>query len=823
VQIFATDIDSEALETARLGRYPEGISRFISPERLERFFVRDGAFYRVVTDIREMCVFSLHNLIRDVPFSRLDLISCRNLLIYLDATLQARIFPLFHFALRHGGFLFLGPSENISQHEHLFGRIDVRLRLFKARPVKVERPAIGFPLGIASYRTDPPSDKAAGSTAPEDTLARRAVSLVEPFNPAYVVIDDHHDVIHFSGRTGRYLQPSPGAANLNLFKILDPGLRSDVRVALHRAAANGEAVRQEGIFHKVGGDTHLLNVFVEPLTVMEGAHHYVVIFQDLGPVKTREAGEAGSRSDAERDDTIAHLESELLATRERLQSTIEELETSNEEMKASNEEFQSVNEELQSSNEELETSKEELQSVNEELETVNSELSSKVDSLERANNDRKNLLESTQIATLFLDGNLCIKSFTPAFTDMFHLIEADAGRPITDIVSRLAYDRLETDVRRVLHTLNRVEQEVKLADGSATYMMRILPYRTVGNLIDGVVITFIDITERKRAEEDRVRLAAIVETSNDAIMGLSVDGAITIWNQGAERLYGYTGKEAVGQPFTMLLPEENKAELHTILERMKRSKVVSPIETTRRCKDGRIIHVASTVSPLRNPADTLIAGSVSERDITERKRAEERQRILVAELNHRVKNTLAAVVSISANTLSNSASLEDFRHSFEGRIHALAKARDLLSASSWSGADMGSLVEAELVPYADGERIKIRGEKITLSSSAALSFAMIVHELATNAAKYGALSREIGRLEVSWSNSDADQRFVLDWVESGGPALGGPPLRRGFGLGLIERSVTRDLQGTPSIDFARTGLRVRIDVPLGEIKARNDI
>ena len=620
VQVFATDIDDQALEVARAGRYAEASVRDISPERRERYFVKDGNTYRVSKDVREMCIFSVHNLIKDAPFSRLDLVSCRNLLIYLDATLQGRIIPLFHFALRNGGYLFLGSSENVTQHTKLFTRIDGRHRIFKARAVGIERPTVEFPLAAGAYRGHPAPEHGTTPASVEESVSRRAMRLVESYAPAYVVVDEHQDVLRFSGRTGKYIQPAAGAASLNLFNLLEASLRPEVRAALHKATTTGRKVVQENVFVAVNGGRQALNIIVEPIPAADGGgHFFVVLFQDVGSVKTGDAAEPRPGTDAQKNEAIAQLETELLATRERLQTTVEELETANEEMKASNEEFQSVNEELQSSNEELETSKEELQSVNEELETVNSELNSKVDSLERAMSDRKNLLESTQIATLFLDDTLRIKSFTPAVIDIFHLIETDYGRPITDIVTRLAYDGFESDVRKVLRTLSRIEQEVSLADGSATYVMRILPYRTIDNVIGGVVITFVDITERKRNEESLARLASIVATSDEAIIGMALDGTITSWNAGAQRIYGYSADEAVAQSWSMLMPAGRSTDLHAMVEAIKRSRSATITDAERLTKDGRSLHVATTVSPIRDPGGDVIGLSAIERDITQRK------------------------------------------------------------------------------------------------------------------------------------------------------------------------------------------------------------
>ncbi|WP_225769290.1 CheR family methyltransferase [Inquilinus sp. Marseille-Q2685] len=829
VQIFATDIDDHALAVARNGVYPESISRDVSPERLERYFVKDGGSYRVLKEIREMCIFSVHNVIKDAPFSKLDLISCRNLLIYLDAVLQNRVLLLFHFALRQRGYLFLGPSENITQHPKLFAKIDSRQRLFKARAVEAERPAVEFPLTTSIYRNHLDLERPLGSPQPlaKDTISRRAQRVVDSYAPACFVVDEHYEILHFSGRTGRYLQPSPGAASLNLFSIVEASLRPDLRTVIHQALASGRRTIRENVSLPVDGGFQSINLIAEPLTTGESDPKLcVLILQEVGTLKPLGAIRAEAASDVQKDEIIRHLESELIATRERLQTTIEELETSNEEMKSSNEEFQSVNEELQSANEELETSKEELQSVNEELETVNAELNSKIESLDRAISDRKNLLESTQIATLFLDNNLRVRSFTPAITEIFHLIESDFGRPITDIVTRLAYEALARDVSRVLRTLTRLEQEVALTDGSASYIMRILPYRTVDNVINGVVITFIDITERKRGEEALARLAAIIDNSQEAIIGMSPDGTITSWNAGAERVYGYAAEEAIGRPLSFLSVHHRSTELRQILDRLKQRQPVrqSVVETERLTKDGRRIFVSYTASPIRNAAGRLTAVAVVERDTTERKQAEERQQLLLAELNHRVKNTLASVLSIAGRTRQSSASLEEFNRSFEGRVQSLATAHELLAENVWSGADLRQILLRELQPYHEGKDPPVlTGGEVFLPARAALVFAMAFHELATNASKYGALSTPDGTVKVGWrvARSAAAPYLRIDWTERGGPKTE-KPTHEGFGLSFVKRSVAYELHGSAELAFKPTGLQCRIEVPMTELRRDQD-
>jgi two-component system, chemotaxis family, CheB/CheR fusion protein len=816
VQIFATDIDDQAMVIARAGLYPQSSGRDLPAQIAERYFIKQANTYRVIKDIREMLIFSVHNLIRDAPFSKLDLISCRNLLIYLDAELQGRVLALFHFALGQRGYLFLGPSENVTSHARLFSKIDARARLFKARTVD-ERYAPKFPLvpqrterPVVPNRAQPPSAK--------EAMTRRAQWVIDAFAPAAVVVDDHYEVLHFSGRTGRYLQPTPGTASLNLFNIVDAALRPDLRAAINQAVTRGERAVRENIPLRVDGNIVMMNIVAEPLPTGDNESRLcVVVFQELGPARPEPVRDA--RSDTEKEDVIQHLEAELQHSRQRLQTTIEELETSNEEMKSSNEEFQSVNEELQSTNEELETSKEELQSVNEELETVNAELNSKVESLDRALNDRKNLLENTQIAIIFLDSELRIKSFTPAVTDIYHLIDTDLGRPITDIRNSIVYDQLRRDVARVLRTLSVIEQEVTSSDGSASYIMRILPYRTVENVLDGVVVMFVDISEHKRSEAALARFATIVANSVDAIIGLEPDGTITSWNAGAQRIYGYAAEEVIGQPLSVLMPTDRPNELHQMLDRMRRSSPARAAETERVAKDRRRIHVSYTSVPIRNSAGKFIAGAVIERDITERKQIDERQKMLLAELNHRVKIALATALSIASRTRRTSGSLDEFYQALEGRLRALASTHDVLARNIWAGADLRQILAAELKPY-EGEKdaFVLTGPDLFVSSRAAVVLGMVFHELATNAAKYGALAGDGGNVQVRWTTDHGreDASFVLEWQEHGGPAAAHQN-KQGFGLKFIERSVSYELQGSADVSFDAKGLRVSIRAPLPEL------
>jgi two-component system CheB/CheR fusion protein len=434
VQIFATDIDEHALQFARAGSYPDSIAADVSAERLERFFFHEGNAYQIKKHIRESMVFSVHNLVSDPPFSKIDLISCRNVLIYFNSELQKRLLPLLCYALQPAGALFLGPSETITGISHLFSTLDKKFKIFRANP-STTRATLAFPL----FPLDRARQKEAQATRreppTETSLAKIADRmLLEGYVPACAIIDENSHVIHFRGHTGKYLEAPAGAPDLNIIRMARPGLRLALRTAIHKAAKERRAVRQQNVDVRTNGGTQSINLIVKPVAGLgPDRGSLMVIFEDIGPGPIMPGPPRDERPSTLDDPLVEQLESELRSTKEDLQTTIEELETSNEELRTSNEELLSTNEELQSTNEELGTSKEEIQSANEELHTVNAELISKVEDLARSNSDMQNLISSTQIAIVFLDEDLRIRSFTPAVTGIFKLIPTDVGRLITDI------------------------------------------------------------------------------------------------------------------------------------------------------------------------------------------------------------------------------------------------------------------------------------------------------------------------------------------------------------------------------------------------------
>jgi two-component system, chemotaxis family, CheB/CheR fusion protein len=524
VQVFATDLDARALEVARAGRYTRQACARIPEARLARWFTaRDDGFV-VTKELRESCLFSLHHVTGDPPFSRLDLVSCRNVLIYLENELKRLVLPVFHYALRPGGVLLLGPSEGLGGHDDLFAPLDPKLRLFERKDTPPRPPPrFRFSVRGAARSPAPPARSSRPSKEPTMKTTFEQILLRE-LSPACAFVDAKGEVLHLSGPVGRFLEPPQGAPTNNVVDLAREGLRLELRTALRKAVKENRAVVQEQVPADVEGRPALLDLLVRPVGSGAAPEGFMVVFREREAATAGATAPAGDGGDA----LVTRLRAELRATKEHLQATIEELESSNAQLKVTNDEFVTVNEELQSANEELQTSQEELQSLNEELETLNAELSGKIEELDRANADLTNLLRSTEIAAVFLGRDLAVKRFTPAATQLFHLIEADVGRPITDLAARFNVDLL-TEVSQVLRTLAPRERQVQLETGRAWYLLRVLPYVTAAGAVDGVVVTFHDVTELKRAEEaireSERRQREILETIPQMVWTAQPDGS----------------------------------------------------------------------------------------------------------------------------------------------------------------------------------------------------------------------------------------------------------------------------------------------------------
>ena len=498
IQVFATDIDASALAEARRGQYTSVVERQVSPERLARFFTKRGDSYSVTKPLRDLCIFTEHDLVRDPPFSRMDLVSCRNLLIYLEPALQKRVIELLHYALRPGGYLLLGKAETIDARElELFEVVDKAERVFRRREVD-RRPAF-LPAGRRALPLElaPPSRRADPEVR---SAADRSRSIVlEEYAPPSVVVDARGEIRYYWGtKLAFFLPPRAGAPSTNLMHLARRELRVELSAALHNAARQAKPVTYKDVVVEAEGVQRRLNIVVRPLppTEQDPDELFLVVFEELQATPIAH----GTPLDAPTLERHRQLQRDLESTQERLQVTIEELENTNEALRTSNEQLQAMNEEMHSSNEELQTSQEELQSVNEELNTLNAELSKKVDELELLYGDLQNLFQSTQIATIFLDRESRIARFTPAATAVFRLADGDVGRPLSDFAARFDAQDVPQEVTRVLETLAPVERTVGLADEKRSFLMRMNPYRTPSNVIAGVVVSFIDVTKLKETE-----------------------------------------------------------------------------------------------------------------------------------------------------------------------------------------------------------------------------------------------------------------------------------------------------------------------------------
>jgi two-component system CheB/CheR fusion protein len=557
-QVFGTDIDADAIERARAASYPDTISVDVSPERLARYFVRDGSAYVVAKRLRDTLVFAKQDVTKDPPFSRVDMISCRNLLIYMENDLQQQLMPLFHYALNPDGYLLLGSSETVGASADLFATVDKKWRLYQRRGTVTPR-------RLLPTSTMPPA-RAATQRPPLHTvspqvglrLATESVLLLK-HAPACVVVDAAGDVLYIHGHTGRYLEPAPGAPSGSLVAMVRQGLRRELVAGMRTALAQNEPVRFERLRVKTDRDVALVNLVVEPMTAPgAGTGALLVLFEDAPDADAGDGDVTAEESVGERERRIADLDRELSAKEEYLRMTVEELETSNEELMSSNEELMSSNEELQSTDEEMDTSREELQSVNEELVTVNLELQQRNDELAAANDDMSNMFAGTGIGTLFVDRHLLISRFTPGITEIMNVIPADVGRPLSDITQRLEGDTdLVSAATAVLDTLSEVD--VQVVSGGRTYQMRAQPYRALEGSVEGAVLTFVDITEQQllQARLDELARAAaeageLAQNVLDTVREpqLVLDGELTVVTANKSFLATFQGArdEIVGRP-----------------------------------------------------------------------------------------------------------------------------------------------------------------------------------------------------------------------------------------------------------------------------------
>ena len=960
LQVFGTDIDTHALLAARYGEFTAAAFEGMDAERRDTFFQFEGGAYRARPELREACVFAPHNLLQDPPFSRLDLISCRNMLIYLKPELQKKVFPRFHFSLKPEGMLLLGPSEGIAGNEELFKTVDKSSRLFQRNDeVKTLYSALGeLPRRVQQSRGGLPQfqpKRPVAAIEPSREAMAERVFLREHASP-FAVVSARGEVLYLSHQMTGLVRPAHGTPSTAIDTYLASALRVPVRTALSDAVKTGEPASVESIVVQSGDGQRIYDVLVSPMP--GGGSDFLVTLREVRSTDPEAMGDAVQDRDvADRD----ILEQENIRLRRQLTATLNEHETSGQELKSTNEELMSMNEELQSSNEELETSREELQSINEELETVNAELRENNRQVVRANSDLKNLFESTDIAVLFLDRTFAVRSFTPATTAIFGIRTRDVGRPIFDLASRIDYPELRGDAARVDETLQTIEREVSVTATDETFLLRMRPYRTTDNRIDGYVLSFIDITIRKRSEEtlrrnerDLARQYAELENLYDTTpIGLSLIDRrfryIRINSKLAE-INGLAVEDHIGRNFRDLLPDlaeeleqtyqqvfdtgepmlgqavqakfahspgevrhfitdlypvyadgqvfavgtcvREVTEEHRLIDqiaeseaRMKRLFDASPVNITiyagpdhvlvyqnpanERTLGGRdvigqtladalpemsdqglverfdrafaqgertstpefsvdlempgeaeprTIWFSQVIEPDRN-AEGKVVGLISfAYDVTEQvaarqeiERQNAHQRLLLGELQHRVKNTLATIRAISKMLLAGAPDAGTFQKRLSTRLAAIARTHDLLTDADWTTVSFAQVAYTEARPYADTDagRVVVTGDRLVLSSRQATSLGMAIHELMTNAAKYGALSNEDGHVEIAVEV--ADGRAVIRWIERDGPPVVPPTEeQKGFGTVVLERVLASDLRAEVEADYAAEGLRYRI-------------
>jgi two-component system, chemotaxis family, CheB/CheR fusion protein len=640
IQVFATDIDEEAIHAARDGVYPETIAADVSEERLRRFFIRDHGHFRVKREIRERVLFAVHDLLKDSPFSRLDLICCRNLLIYLNRDAQGAVFEIFHFSLRPDGRLFLGSSESAEEARSLFTALDKAHRIYARRAShthKIGLPALGGPIGPHHFH--PKQDVTEGTSASVEALnLSRSAShllkddgrktswegfhfkLIERFMPPSVVINAEHEIVHLSEHGGRFLKFFGGKASMNLLRVVHPMLRIELRTALFRATQSCAMVKLHGIPMEEEGARKVVDITVYPSSESDPEFLLVIFEEHLN-------AESDPRLSAEPASVVQHLEHENDHLKDYLRDTVEQYEASMEELKASNEELQAMNEELRAATEELETSREELQSINEELTTVNQELKSKVEEISHANSDLQNLMSSTHIATIFLDRDLRIKRYTPSAVELFNLIATDVGRPLSDLSHRLEYDSITDDAERVLTHLVTSERQVRAQKGRH-FLARMLPYRTIEDHIAGVVLNLVDITEHKMAQEalleSRAELRSLGSQSAVGIAQCDRQGLFAYVNDRFCEMAGRSRDELIGQLSLEDVAQQQDGH-HGLPLVHKICQTGKPVQSENHYirPDGSEIWVINSVAPIFGESGATVGCTAICVDISDRKQAED--------------------------------------------------------------------------------------------------------------------------------------------------------------------------------------------------------
>jgi two-component system CheB/CheR fusion protein len=858
--IYATDLNNLAIEKSRAGLYAKSIAGDVSPERLRKYFVEADGGYRIAKFIRDMCVFARQNVLSDPPFSRMDLISCRNVLIYMETALQRRLLPVLHYALKPGGFLFLGPSESLGGQRESFEVLDAKHKLFRKKAVATRTDMVIPPL-VSAMRPGKAVERGGLDThndARADVHRDAERVLLSRYVPAGVLVSTDFEVLQFRGDTGLFLTPAPGKATLNVLKMARDGLLVPLRAVLQRALKENTVVRQEGVRVRSNGGFKEIAVTAIPVHSAQPPACCWILFEM--PSKTQERrtkkGAAAERAVQrraephelrERDDEITQLTRELAATREYLQSVIEQQEAANEELQSANEEVQSANEELQSINEELETSKEEIQSSNEELTTVNEELQNRNEELNGLNNDLNNLFSSVQMAMVMVWRDLRIRRFTPLAEKLFNLISSDVGRPISDIKLKIDVGDLTALLTDVIDSAVLKELEVRDPDGR-WYQLRLRPYKTLENQIDGAVIMLIDIDTLKKNQEAIARQAELLEHSTDAVFVHDMEGFIQYWNHGAELLYGISRTDAVNKRVTQLLP------VHTAQAQMSR-KVLEEVgqwrgEITHR-RGEQIIVVAANQVLIREGGKSLVLET--HHDVSEHKRleatlqkrvrelavADEAKNDFLAMLAHELRNPLAPLrnaVQILRRAPLDAAVSDRTRELIDRQVtHMVRMVDDLLDAARLTRGKIELKLQTlvlqtviERAVEAAKASVDEREHRLSVSMPSAplrvrgdsTRLEQVFTNLLNNAVKYTEPGGEIGLTVVeSLDGATPPRREVLVRVRDNGIGIAPEMLPRIFDLfAQVDHSIARTQGG---LGIGLNIVRSLVELHGGEVTAHS--
>lgn len=830
IQIFATDISEAAIDRARTGIYKSGLMTGISAERLHRFFVEVADGYQIGKLVRESCVFARQNLIADPPFSQLDLISCRNVLIYLGAELQKRLIQSFHYALKPNGFLMLGTAETIGDCADLFNPIDKKSKLYRRKLAQSSPDPIfsSSNLSLAKVKPMMPSDENKVSETDLHQAADRIV--LNRYAPVGAIVNEEMEIVQFRGQTGAYLEPATGKPSFNLFKMAKPDLVLELRAAVDRAKQQHEIVRQEGLQVKTVAGTKLVNLEVTPFTIgADSRRYFLVLFEESAiavdetltpPTVSPDSTKRFKQTALERENT--QLQQELAATRASLQAIVAEQDANNDALQVAHEEILSSNEELQSTNEELETSQEELQATNEELHTINEELNSRNLELGQINNDLQNLLSSINIPILMLDGQLKIRRFTPLAQQIFNLIPTDLGRPFSDIHTTLDIPDLGAAIQETIDTLTIQEQEVRDRHGH-WYSLRIRPYRTVDNRIDGVVIGTIDIDTLKRSEiaiaAARDYANAIVETVRQPLIVLAADLRVIRANQCFYNTFELSPAQTEQQSiFALGNGVWDLPSLRSLLEAILSSNTeFQDFEMTQSlpAQTPRMLLLnARKIVDDRQEQSILLAIE----DITERRQAEAQlheslaeKEVLLRELHHRVTNNLqiiSSLLNLHGNRITDP-QLREILQDSQNRVRAMAMIHEILYQSSNLAAlnfteYIQTLVNHLFESYTvDRAAISLRVEVqagVTINVDKAVLCGLIINELVANALKHGFPNGARGEVLVTLVTS-GKKTIALSVANNGSSLPADFDINNGRSMGLtLVLSLIKQIKGKLEIE-----------------------